>query len=180
MSGSRIRLYGSTSGYVELEAPAVAPDGVLTLPATFSSSIRQIVSATNATNQTTTSASFVDVTGVSVTITPTSDTSKILVVSVMTVYSQRTDQNSTDSYWQLTDGSNVALQGAEGMRVGSSQTLRVNPTFQIHSPVTLIGLAEPATTSPVTYKARFRRGNDTAGILGATNTSKIYAIEVAV
>ena len=34
MSGSRIRLYGSTSGYVELEAPAVAPDGVLTLPAT--------------------------------------------------------------------------------------------------------------------------------------------------
>ena len=34
MAGSKIRLYGSTSGYVELEAPAVAPDGVLTLPAT--------------------------------------------------------------------------------------------------------------------------------------------------
>ena len=28
-----VRLYGSTSGYTELAAPAVAPDGVLTLPA---------------------------------------------------------------------------------------------------------------------------------------------------
>jgi hypothetical protein len=34
MSGSKIRLYGATSGFVELEAPDVAPDSVLTLPAT--------------------------------------------------------------------------------------------------------------------------------------------------
>ena len=31
---SKIRLYGATSGYVDLAAPDVAPDGVLTLPAT--------------------------------------------------------------------------------------------------------------------------------------------------
>jgi hypothetical protein len=161
-------------------SPAITLDasGGITLPSD-ASVVRQIVSATSASDQTTTSSSFIDVTGLSVTLTPTSVASKILVVSVMTVYSERTDQNSTDSYWQLTDGSDVALEGAEGMRVGSYQTLRVSPTFRIYSPVTLIGLAEPATTSPVTYKARFRRGNDTAVILGATNTSKIYAIEFA-
>lgn len=32
MAGSRIRLYGATSGYVELAAPAVGDDSVLTLP----------------------------------------------------------------------------------------------------------------------------------------------------
>ena len=34
MASSKIRLYGSTSGYVELEAPAVAPDASLVLPST--------------------------------------------------------------------------------------------------------------------------------------------------
>ena len=179
MSGSKIRLYGSTSGYLELEAPAVSPDASLVLPSTFASSIRQIVSATNATNQTTSSGSFVDVTGVSVAITPTSDTSKILVVCVLSTYSRRTDQNSTDSYFQLTDGDDVALEGAEGVRVGASNVTRVGSSFDIYSPLTLVGLAEPATTSAVTYKARYRQGASLAGIVGATNTSKIYAIEVA-
>jgi hypothetical protein len=142
--------------------------------------VKQIVSASDSTDRTTTSATFVDVTNVTVTITPTSATSKIVVLCSLSAYSQRTDENSTDSYFQLADGSDVALAGAEGLRVGSSNTLRVGSTFQIFAPVTLVAIVEPATTSAVTYKARFRRGATLAGILGGTNTSKIYAIEVDV
>jgi hypothetical protein len=140
--------------------------------------VKQIVSASDATNQTTTSSSFVDVSGVTLSITPGSVTSKIIVICSLSSYSQRTSENSTDSYFQLSDGSDVAVPGAEGLRVGAANVTRVGSSFTIYAPVTLFGIAEPATTSAVTYKARFRRGQTLAGILGATNTSKIYAIEV--
>ena len=142
--------------------------------------VKQIVSASDSSDRTTTSATFVDVTNVTLTITPTSATSKIIVVCSLSSYSRRDGNNTTDSYFQLADGSNVALAGAEGLRVGADDVTRVGASFKIYAPVTLVAIAEPATTSAVTYKARFRRGNSLAGILGATNTSKIYAIEVDV
>ena len=87
-----VRLYGSTSGYTELAAPAVAPDGVLTLPAVAGTlattadvaaivpgKILQVVTTTYSTEVSTTTASWVT-TGVTATITPASASSKILVL----------------------------------------------------------------------------------------------------
>jgi len=83
---SKVRLYGDTSGFVELAAPDVSDDGVLTLPTaaqgilpanggTGSNVVHTVVTAVF----TTTSATFTPVTNYSVSITPSSATSKVLV-----------------------------------------------------------------------------------------------------
>jgi len=74
-----VRLYGSTSGYTELAPPAVAPDGVLSLPsgtgtlATLAvvaagGKVLQVVGGSTTTPTSTTSTSFVPTT-LSATIT---------------------------------------------------------------------------------------------------------------
>ena len=68
---SKVRLYGSTSGYIELAAPAVAPDSTLTLPAT-AGGFGKVVDVKTAVKTDTFSASVtagssVEVTGLSIT-----------------------------------------------------------------------------------------------------------------
>ena len=89
-----VKLVGSTSGSVSLQAPASTSGGahrVLTLPdvngtiatTTTAGKILQVVSTTKSDGFSTTSSSFVDITGLSRTITPTAASSKIhIVVSV--------------------------------------------------------------------------------------------------
>ena len=72
-----VRLYGSTSGYTELAPPAVAPDGVLSLPSGTGTlltaeggKVLSVNSVTSAATFSTSSTSFVDVTSMSITLTP--------------------------------------------------------------------------------------------------------------
>jgi hypothetical protein len=174
-----VRLYGSTSGYTELAPPAVAPDGVLSLPSGTGTlltaeggKILQIVRATDATQRTTTSTSFVDVTGMSVTITPTKNTSTILVNAVFAMHALGTaDDNSV--VYQITDSSNTALSGAEGPIVFSTS----NGLLIMQN---MVGYSAPATTSAVTYKLRFKRNTGTeARVRNDLNTGQLIAIEVS-
>ena len=83
---SPLRLNGSTSGYSQLDAPAIAGDQTFTLPGTGGTidrlnragNILQVVNGTYST-QTTSSSSTPADTGLTATITPTSASSKILV-----------------------------------------------------------------------------------------------------
>jgi hypothetical protein len=171
-----VRLYGSTSGYTELAPPAVAPDGVLSLPSGTGTlltaeggKILQVVRATDATNRTTTSTSFVDVTGMSVTITPTKNTSAIIIVASF-VPQMTTAQ---DLYLRITDSANNTISGAENIYyVLNSALTRVFP-------VTLWAYATPATTSATTYKLQFRVSGSTATIYNAQATGQLFAIEVS-
>lgn len=172
-----IRLNGSTSGYTEIDAPAVAGAGVLTLPTGTGTlltaeggKVLQIVRATDATTRSTTSATYVDA-SISVTITPKKSTSAIIVI-----WSAYSAHLTTAGYnqFRITDSSNVALSGAENMYEGSSTTANFN------SALTVIGYATPGVTTAVTYKGRFLASLAGSNVLdNASNTGQIYAIEVS-
>ena len=136
---------------------------------------------------TTTSSTLTDVTGLTVSITPTSATAKILVLAyVFSDFSTSIDLGLLT----LTDGSNnnLIVPDSPGSRTGGfhrsqgqGQSLGATSTF--------VFLHEPETTSSFTYKIRARRNSgtlfvnrndsevDTAAFLRAVST--ITAIEVA-
>lgn len=133
--------------------------------------ILQIVRATDTTNRTTTSTTFVDA-SISVTITPTDATSNILIIwsSWIVGYSGTNNIFMT----QITDSSNVAISGAELEHNGNSGT-----TTSYHG-VKMFAWDSPATTSATTYKGRFHAnpGGTTAEISNSSMTGQMFAIEV--
>jgi hypothetical protein len=135
--------------------------------------ILQIVRATDSTNRSTTSTSFVDVTGMSVTITPQKNDSAIIVLGSFRCIHDP-DIGATRGVYQITDASNNPVSGAEAMGI-SVQAIAHEQN------VTLIGYSTPATTGPVSYKLRFnvRSSGITATITNASNTGQMYAIEVS-
>jgi hypothetical protein len=140
--------------------------------------VLQVVRATDTTNRTTTSASLVDVTGVSVTITPQKSDSAILLWCI----GQGRAQGATDALvgiLALTDSSDNLLSGAEGPRIETSN-LTGTGTRVVSLPFSIVGYSTPATTSPVTYKLRFSAGTSvTFQIRGDLATTQLYAIEVS-
>ena len=133
--------------------------------------ILQVVRGVDSTQRTTTSSAFVD-TGLSVTITPTSATSTILVQWFGIV---RTSASSGASYASLaiTDSSDTKLQGAQRMIFGDGD-------LAIYGPVAMLGYDSPATTSATTYKARFRINSGASIFLdNDQSTATLIAYEVA-
>jgi hypothetical protein len=178
-----LRLYGSTSGYTELAPPAVAPDGVLSLPSGVGTlltaeggKVLQVVRATDTTNRTTTSTSFVDA-SLSVTITPQKSDSAVLLIATYRARAQLTSGTDARLEICITDNSNNAISGAQGVQVGQYG----DSTATIYGAVTSIGYATPATTSAVTYKTRFliANANASANLDNAQQTAQMYAIEVS-
>ena len=139
--------------------------------------ILQIVRATDTTDRTTTSTSYIDVTGMSVTITPQKDTSAILVIASFNADTYRSNAVA-ESFFQLSDASDNALSGAEGTHFNIGTT---GPTaVRIRMQQILWAYVTPATTSAVTYKLRFVSSSGvTTTVLNAATTGQIYAIEVS-
>ena len=133
--------------------------------------VLQVVRATDTTNRTTTSTSYVDA-NISVTIMPTKNTSAILLV--WTAQSWPFGAQAIQDM-QITDSSNIAISGAEAFRMG------INSTIDSYLSFTAIAYATPATTSSVTYKGRFKlnSASSTARLQNLTTTGQMYAIEVA-
>jgi hypothetical protein len=143
--------------------------------------VLQVVRATDTTNRTTTSTSFVDVTGMSVTITPTSTSSKIIVTAQVPLTTIWSTGNDGIGYLQITDSGNTALSGAQSAGFGV-EDLSGTGTRDFLSHATVTGYVEPATTSPVTYKLRFRSvTSNVTTFLGMSTvaTGQIYAMEIA-
>jgi hypothetical protein len=176
-----VKINGTTSGSVSLTAPTSGSDVTLTLPGVTGEllplaggKILQIVRATDSTDRTTTSTSFVDVTGMSVTITPQKSDSAVLVLGIFGSFN--TGTTFALAQFRLTDSSNNALSGAENCDSG------LLATTQSAIPVTIIGRSTPATTSATTYKLRFKVSSGhgaTAQVSGSVLTSQLYAIEVS-
>jgi hypothetical protein len=182
MAGS-IKLYGP-SGYTEIAADVDADDNVLTLPSVAGSlltseggKILQIVRSTDTTDRSTTSTSNVDVTGMSVTITPQKNDSVVLLVMTARVYGDRGSAGDKRINIILTDNSNNGISGAQNHIIGG-QNDGANINFHI---VTLIAYATPSTTNAVTYKTRFsvQNGSTTAVFQNSTSTGQMFAIEVS-
>ena len=153
---------------------AVTIDGVgeingVVLPTTGFGKVLQVVRATDSTDRTTTSTSFVDA-SISVTITPQKSTSAVLLI-----YSTRTTPASNNFIRiQITDSSNNAISGAQSSVFGGS-TIGSGAAV-----TTIIGYATPATTSAVTFKGRFHTElAGTATLPNSQHTGQLYAIEVS-
>ncbi len=170
-----IILQGSTSGSVTLQEPAVAGTTVLTLPAvsgtiltTGSSgqsipkaalptgSVLQVVSTDATTQSTTTSSSYANYSALNTSITPTSATSKILIIASLNLY-----EGATNSNYQITLYRNSTDLGS-GNGNGFIYAYGSN-SMNLSFPAIVTYLDSPATTSSTTY-----------GIYGKTSSGTLY------
>ena len=136
--------------------------------------VLQVVRATDTTLRSTTSTSFVDVTGMTVTITPKKVDSTILVISSMQARANRVSSDFNLIGIRITNASNSPISGAE------QQTIRGDSTSTIRLPAVLIGRDAPETISAVTYKTQFRSefSGTTAVFENTETTGQMYAIEI--
>ena len=166
-----IKLKGDTSGEVTIQAPSVAGTTTLNLPASTGTiitdtspktgNILQVVSVTKDTSFTTTSGSFVDITGLSVAITPSATSSKILVL--MNVASSNTTSTGS-AFTQLVRGTTAISIGASG-ETGEPCTGYTSQAGYDMGQVAVQYLDSPSTTSATTYKLQLRgNGSQTAAI----------------
>ena len=203
---SSIVIKGNTSGQIELAAPAVAGTNTLTLPASTGTvltdtapkvgNIIQVVSTNKIDTFTSASGStWTDITGMSVSITPSSASSKIIIiVSMFGVFWQTGFngcilsllRNSTAIGGGTSAGSRSSVIGTQGMTQQSGGT-KIDAGVQYH--VTYVD--SPSTTSATTYKMQFWQDSPGAPIyVNRTNidndstvwprtSSSIIAMEVA-
>lgn len=183
-----IKINGATSGSTTITAPATGGDESIELSTALASKldlaggkILQVVRATDSTLRSTTSTSLVDVTGMSVTITPSKSDSAVIIIAAFQAYQESTTNNSdTTSFYAITDSSNNVINGTLGNRAfGNSGSF--TGTMAFATPATVWAYATPATTSAVTYKLRFRSvvSTNTTFALNDTSGGTMYAIEVS-
>lgn len=160
-----IILQGSTSGSITLQEPAVAGTTVLDLPAVSGTiltttspkagNVIQVVSANYSTYISNSTNTYVD-TGLSASITPTSSSSKILVMVQITGLSKYS--NNTYLGLRLVKNSTVLLN-FEGLATytNSTATNAVGGSGCNY-------LDSPATTSSTTYKVQFASLGNAASV----------------
>ena len=183
---SSISIAGDTSGSVIIAAPSVAGSATLTLPTPTGTiittgstgqvinkaslptgSVLQVVNATASTQVSTTSATYVT-TGLAATITPTSNTSKILILANPAIQGAAS-QNTNLTLYKA--GSN--LLGAVGFGY-------VNAGGQVTNQITAcLYLDSPATTSATTYEFYFKVSGGTGYFGVGSSISTITLMEIA-
>jgi len=127
--------------------------GSITTPGITTGKVLQVVQTVNTTERTTTSTSFVDVTGLSVNITPSSTSNKILILC--NYVGESTTADASSNYTILRDSTNLANS--------YFNTIYSSATFS-SSPCSICFLDSPSTTSATTYKLQFKRSNSAGGI----------------
>ncbi len=137
--------------------------------------IGQVVQATTATTTATASTSFVDATNVTATITPTLNTSKVLVS--MSFMASASGNFSVVPYidTQIVRGSTAIYDiGAVYIYLTSGALGAFNQK------ITVEYLDSPATTSATTYKLQLKRGNGTDATVNNAGTATVILREVLV
>jgi len=129
---------------------------------TFAASVGgvvQVKSTAKTDTFTTTSASFVDVTGLSVSITPTSATNKILI-NVSLAINGTSTVNAVQAVL-LRDSTQIAIGDAAGSRTRSTVGNSEGAATEIQT-ANIMFLDSPATTSATTYKIQIRSNSSPA------------------
>lgn len=172
-----IILNGSTSGTVTVAASAVSGTTTLTLPSTSGTvltsastiptsqlsgsissaslpagSVLQVVSTTKSDTWSASLPNWADITGMSVSITPTSSTSKIYV---MVVLSYTTTGGASNGYRLVRNSTPISIADTAGSRPlfsGMNADGYINTSWIMSSSTNY--LDSPATTSAITYKVQ--------------------------
>jgi len=179
-----IVLQGSTSGSVTLQEPAIAGTTVLTLPAVTGTvltttspkagNVIQVVQGTTTTSVANSTTTYVD-TGLTATITPSSSSSKILII---------VNQNGIDKY----DGNSGSAMDLKIQKNGSDLITFLNFVGYTNTNLRLIigsssitYLDSPASSSALTYKTQFRNRANASQVMVQSNDgySTITLMEIA-
>ena len=144
----------------------------------------QVVQSVKTDSTSTTSTSFTNA-GLSASITPSSNSNKILI-QVNTVIGQSNFQKRV--HLKLTGGNTASYIGDAGTGVESAISVvsRVNDAYAM-MPVSMQYLDSPATTSAITYQVQWQVESDTAYMNrpatldanGANTASTITLMEIA-
>lgn len=126
--------------------------------------VLQVVSSTKTdTFSTTTTGSWIDVTGLSVSITPTSSSSKIMIFGRLT--GAGTSGTTRLQMRLVRDSTAISIGDASSNRLQvSGGELYYGADNSTLSNTTITFLDSPATTSSTTYKLQIRNGNATGTI----------------
>ena len=154
------------------DAVEAAIAGVPVLAGIGSNTVQTIKTDTYTMNSTT----FENITGYTATITPTSATSKVLVIAQMACSTAGTGSNLASTTLRLTGGNTSAYRGAaDGSRQqGSTGFSGVTTEYDLrysYENVTLVYLDSPNTTDPVTYGVEVARFNSNAFFLNRTSSA---------
>lgn len=173
---SLVKVSGNASGTgtLTIAAPNTNTDYTLTLPTNTGTllstasagTVLQVVSTTKTDTFSMSSTTFGDVTGLSVSITPTSATSKILVISNLNWGSSGNDINATRL---LRDSTVISAGAAASNRSPSFAGMRTASADNIET-VSVTFLDSPATTSATTYKVQVRVGSADTVYVNRTST----------
>lgn len=138
-------------------------------------SVLQVVSAIKTDTASTTSTTFTDISGLSVSITPKSASNKMLILLSVV------GANSTyGAFVRLCrDSTGIALGNTNGSRTVTSIGNFYNPDQNTTVTGAINYLDSPTTTSPITYKAQFRNGNGTGTALINMSPNNIDAAYTA-
>ena len=189
---AKLILSGATSGSISLESPAVSGTTTLTLPTTSGTvittgstgqvinkaslpagSVLQVVSANTTTQTSTSGTSYVDST-ITGAITPTSATSKILIVVSVNGCEKTNASTQNALHIQL-------LRGAVSISEFAHYLLYTNSALANCGACSINYLDSPATTSATTYKVQFR--NEAASgavyVQSSSAMSTITLMEIA-
>jgi hypothetical protein len=174
----------------KIEVDAIEPQSGTTLTLGASGDTITIPSGATLTNsgtatgfgkvlQVVTSATLVDITGLSATITPTNTSSKIMVLSSF-IGSNASD--SADAFQLVRDSTNIGVS-TDGAVANQTSVCGSGATSNIYS-ASIMFLDNPSTTSSTTYKVQARRtsgtlyiGRNVSGNYGGIATITVMEIE---
>jgi len=184
-----LRLEGSSSGYIELDAPAAAGSNTLTLPTSNGSAnqylkngstagllefatlpasgkILNVVTTTNTDEFRGTNTTYSDL--FTVAITPSATTSKILICATLSIGKANDHSCLARLVRKIGSGSYAAFGGGVGTETNHDDNTWWNIRNFLYnvSPYTVVYLDSPSTTDEVTYKAQVK----------TTNSGKAYAV----
>jgi hypothetical protein len=127
--------------------------------------VLQLFSVQGNTVQTTTSATYGDITGLSITITPQATTSKILLMSSNALLASGAGADTGIRFLRGATAVYTVVQGVFAANTGAS--------------VSTIYLDSPATTSATTYKVQVNRFAGTGTVYSNVNSSFFSSFLVA-
>ena len=185
-------VFGDGSGDLTIQQNGVLVNKITSNGLTYrgTGSVLQVVQTVKTSVFTTTSLSPTDVTGMSVSITPTSASNKILVMFYVGLVGNTTSGQGTE-LWLLRDSTQLNTGDTDGVRTRVTAA-QVNGGANYDStPVAITFLDSPSTTSATTYKIQLatqdagtavfnRRGDDASSSASYQRSgASIIAMEIA-
>ena len=135
--------------------------------------VLQVVDVAAGSQQSTTSTSYVAVTGMTLDITPSATSSKILLIHSANI---QTGSGFVGYFTIDRDSTDISVSGGSNIGLGANYSALQNTATSMH----FSKLDSPSTTDEITYTVQFRSSNGTTVYYGEPDgtTTTLIAIEI--